>query len=81
MTQRDKRLALVLQWFGKNPNVAKYFIVKIPNLFKEIERAIIVEDSLYGSFIRYATRFLPRVYVTYIIERKLMQWLRANGSY
>lgn len=81
MTKRDERLALVLQWFGKKPNVAKYFIVKIPNLFKEIERAIIVEDSLYGNFIGYATRFLPRKYVTYIIERKLRQWLSDNGSY
>lgn len=81
MTQRDERLALVMQWFSKNPNVAKYFIVKIPNLFKEIERAIIVEDSLYSNFIGYATRFLPRKYVTYIIERKLMQWLIDNGSY
>lgn len=81
MTRRDKRLELVMQWFGKNPNVAKYFIVKIPNLFKEIERAIIVEDSLYGNFIGYATRFLPRKYVTYIIERELRQWLCNNGSY
>ena len=81
MTRRDERLALVLQWFGKNPNIAKYFIVKIPNLFKEIERAIIVEDSLYGNFIGYATRFLPRVYVTHIIEGKLRRWLCANGSY
>ena len=81
MTQRDKRLALVMQWFSKNPNVAKYFIVKIPNLFKEIERAILVEDSLYGYFSRYATRFLPRKYVTYIIERKLKRWLCDNGSY
>jgi hypothetical protein len=81
MTRRDKRLELVMQWFGKNPNVAKYFIVKIPNLFKKIEYAIIEGDNLYSVFIDYATQFVPREYVTYIIERELRQWLCDNGSY
>lgn len=79
MTTQMERLALVMQWLGKNPNVAHYFAVKIPNVFAEIERAINV-DSLYNSFVRYASRFLPKTYIEYIIGQ-LRDWLIMNGSY
>lgn len=80
--KREKRLTLVAQWFDKNPNVAHYFTAKIPNVFEKIEYAIIVENSLYSNFIRYATKFLPKkIYVVYIITEKLRSWLCANGSY
>jgi hypothetical protein len=78
---REKRLALAMQWFGKNPNVAHYFTAKIPNVIKKIEYAIIKGDNLYSVFIGYAAQFVPRKYVAHIIERELRQWLCNNGSY
>ena len=77
----EKRLTLVEEWFDKNPNVAHYFTVKIPNVFERIEYAIIKGNNLYSIFIDYASQFIPRKYVAYIIEGKLRHWLLANGSY